>query len=182
MVKLLNDQTGEGTKDHGCHEHRGSFHGHDRSDRDKSSQDAASVAANHLAARVGDKDRQQAVENRRDQLGQPLIRRPPRRQEEGGDQSESDECSNVRDDHSCKKCPEFLQLLRNRCLLPDRCGFNRCAASHFNYLRVRRPVKTPESCLNDFFSCAFRPLLQAGPVCGFSAFCRDLFAAVSCFF
>ena len=102
LVELLDDPTGEGTHDHGAHQH-GVVGAADAAHNGDGGDDAAALSGDHLAALPCDEDGQQVGQHRGDHAGQLFVGEPARFNEQGGEEAPRDECADVRHDHTAEE-------------------------------------------------------------------------------
>ena len=112
LVELLEQERRERRDDHRAEEH-GDVGADDDAHGREGADDGPALTVDHAAAGVADEDRQQVGDDRADQLGQVLVRRPARGDEHGGDEAPGDERADVRHDHAGHEAAEALDLGAN---------------------------------------------------------------------
>ena len=113
FVDLLHAVAADGAHDHAAQEHRDvgtddDAHGRSRADH------AAAHAMDHLAARVADEQGQEVDDHGADELAEVRVRHPAGGDEQGGDQTPSDERPNIGDHHAGQEAAELLDLFSHR--------------------------------------------------------------------
>ena len=114
LIEFFDDPAGKRAHDHGAHQHRlavgAADAGNTAHDCDRT-HDAAAVAADHLAARVGDQNRQQVVQHRGYKLCQLFVRNPAGFDEQCRNEAPGNKCADIRHDHSAEELTKPLYCL-----------------------------------------------------------------------
>ena len=107
LIELLDDPAAQRAHDHGAEEHR-DVRTCDDTGRRNRAEHAAAMTVDSSTAAVAEKQWDQPLAHRCADLSQVFIRPPARRDEQGRQKAPSDECANIRQDHSGKEAAKLL--------------------------------------------------------------------------